>query len=67
MNHIDKQRKLFYMCLLLFTVLIIFSVGIGVAVGQVAVPLKESFQILLKNLSGGMIDNLPGEIGRAHV
>lgn len=60
MNHIDKQRKLFYMCLLLFTVLIIFSVGIGVAVGQVAVPLKESFQILLKNLSGGMIDNLPG-------
>ncbi|WP_034551783.1 FecCD family ABC transporter permease [Carnobacterium funditum] len=58
MNRIDKQRQLFYISLLLFTVLIIFSVGIGVTVGQVAVPLTESFQILTKNLSGGLIGDL---------
>ncbi|OJF93911.1 iron ABC transporter permease [Alkalibacterium sp. 20] len=58
MNRIDKQRQLFYMSLLLFTVLIILSVGIGVTVGQVAVPLTESFQILTKNLSGGLIGDL---------
>jgi len=66
MNRINKQRQLFYISLLLFTALIIFSVGIGVAVGQVAVPLKESFQILLKNLSGGMVDNLAGVSSSAH-
>lgn len=66
MNRINKQRQLFYISLLLFTVLIVFSVGIGVAVGQVAVPLKESFQILLKNLSGGMVDNLAGVSSSAH-
>lgn len=66
MNRINKQRRLFYISLLLFIVLIIFSVGIGVAVGQVTVPLKESFQILLKNLSGGIVDNLAGVSSSAH-
>ncbi|WP_051905821.1 FecCD family ABC transporter permease [Carnobacterium alterfunditum] len=66
MNRINKQRRLFYISLLLFIVLIVFSVGIGVAVGQVAVPLKESFQILLKNLSGGIVDNLAGVSSSAH-
>lgn len=66
MNRINKQRQLFYISLLLFTVLIVFSVGIGVAVGQVTVPLNESFQILIKNLSGGIVDNLSGVSSSAH-
>lgn len=58
MSRIDKQRQLFYISLLLFTVLIILSIGIGVTVGQVAVPLTESFQILMNHLSGGLIGDL---------
>lgn len=58
MNHIDKQRQLFYTSLLLFTVFIVLSIGIGVTVGQVTVPLTESFQILTHHLSGGMMGDL---------
>ncbi|WP_027108655.1 FecCD family ABC transporter permease [Lacticigenium naphthae] len=53
MNRIQKQRQIYYISLLLFTVLIILSVGMGVAVGQVSIPLTESFQILTGKLTGG--------------
>nr|WP_177188642.1 iron ABC transporter permease [Alkalibacterium subtropicum] len=46
------------MSILLLTFLIILSVGIGVTVGQVSIPLSESFQILANKLSGGLIGDL---------
>ncbi|SFC38702.1 iron complex transport system permease protein [Alkalibacterium subtropicum] len=58
MNRISRQRQLFYMSILLLTFLIILSVGIGVTVGQVSIPLSESFQILANKLSGGLIGDL---------
>ncbi|WP_414839304.1 FecCD family ABC transporter permease [Carnobacterium sp. TMP28] len=66
MSRIDKQRQLVYVSLLLFTVLIILSIGIGVTVGQVAVPLTESFQILMNRLSGGLIGDLSNVSSNAY-